>query len=83
MNWLMTLAQCAHWFDPFIWLTLARMRADREMAADAVVVESAKPGEALGLRPHPREPLGGASPSAAPPLSPSVSSNAVPVSEGE
>ena len=47
MNWLMTLAQCAHWFNPFVWLALARMRADREMAADALVVDSAEPGEAL------------------------------------
>ncbi len=37
-NWLMTLLQIAHWFNPLIWLASARMRADRELACDALAL---------------------------------------------
>jgi len=39
VNWLMAAAQCLHWFNPLAWLALARMRADREAATDACVLE--------------------------------------------
>lgn len=37
-NWLATLAQALHWFNPFVWLALRAMRADMEQACDARVL---------------------------------------------
>lgn len=37
-NWLMTLLQIVHWFNPVIWLASSRMRADRELACDALAL---------------------------------------------
>jgi beta-lactamase regulating signal transducer with metallopeptidase domain len=31
---LLHLAWCAHWFNPVVWFSLRRLRADRELAAD-------------------------------------------------
>jgi beta-lactamase regulating signal transducer with metallopeptidase domain len=39
LNWLATLIQIVHWFNPVIWFALARMRADREIACDALALE--------------------------------------------
>jgi bla regulator protein blaR1 len=39
LNWLATLIQILHWFNPVIWFALARMRADREIACDALALE--------------------------------------------
>ncbi len=38
VNWLMAFLQILHWFNPVIWLAFARMRADRELATDALVL---------------------------------------------
>lgn len=38
LNWLMTLAGALHWFNPLAWLSLQRLRADREMVRDAQVL---------------------------------------------
>lgn len=38
LNWLMTLLQCVHWFNPAVWFAFARMRADRELACDALAL---------------------------------------------
>ncbi|MBE7499629.1 MAG: redoxin domain-containing protein [Verrucomicrobiales bacterium] len=38
VNWLTTLLQLAHWFNPLVWLAFQRMRADSELACDAVVL---------------------------------------------
>jgi beta-lactamase regulating signal transducer with metallopeptidase domain len=38
VNWLAALLQILHWFNPAIWLAFARMRADRELATDALVL---------------------------------------------
>lgn len=35
INWLMTFLQALHWFNPLVWYAFSRMRAEREMAADA------------------------------------------------
>jgi beta-lactamase regulating signal transducer with metallopeptidase domain len=40
-NWLGTLLQIVHWFNPLIWLAFARWRADRELACDALALETA------------------------------------------
>jgi len=41
LNWLVTLLQIGHWFNPLIWLGFARWRADRELACDALALEAA------------------------------------------
>ena len=38
VNWLTACLQILHWFNPVIWLAFARMRADRELATDALVL---------------------------------------------
>ena len=38
VNWLMTVLQVLHWFNPFVWLAFGRMRIDREQACDALVL---------------------------------------------
>jgi beta-lactamase regulating signal transducer with metallopeptidase domain len=38
VNWLMTGLQILHWFNPLIWFGFARIRADRELACDALVL---------------------------------------------
>jgi hypothetical protein len=38
LNWLTTLLQVLHWFNPVIWFAFARMRADREEACDALAL---------------------------------------------
>jgi len=45
LNWLITLLQALHWFNPVLWLGFARMRADRELACDALALAVA-PDEA-------------------------------------
>jgi len=37
-DWLLALLRLIHWFNPVIWLALARCRADRELARDAMVL---------------------------------------------
>ena len=44
LNWLATALQVLHWFNPLVWLAGVRMRADRELACDALALETA--GEA-------------------------------------
>lgn len=41
LNWLITLLQVVYWFNPVIWFAFARMRADREMACDAMALARA------------------------------------------
>lgn len=41
INWLMTVLQTLHWFNPFVWLAFSRMRADRESACDALALTCA------------------------------------------
>ncbi|HNQ72859.1 MAG TPA: M56 family metallopeptidase [Verrucomicrobiota bacterium] len=41
LNWLITLLQIGHWFNPLIWLGFARWRTDRELACDALALEAA------------------------------------------
>jgi beta-lactamase regulating signal transducer with metallopeptidase domain len=44
-NWLMTLLQALHWFNPLVWYGFYRMRADRELARDAAVLARFRPEE--------------------------------------
>ena len=45
LNWLLTALQVAHWFNPLVWLAFHRMRADRELACDAMALACAEPHE--------------------------------------
>ncbi len=38
LNWLTSVLETLHWFNPLIWLAGARMRTDRELACDAMVL---------------------------------------------
>lgn len=48
MTWVMALLQVLHWFNPVLWLAFARMRADRELACDALVLSRSRDDEAVG-----------------------------------
>lgn len=41
VNWLMTLMQVMHWFNPLVWYGFFRMRTDRELACDALALSHA------------------------------------------
>src|SRR5437667_11569040 len=45
INWLVSVAQALHWFNPLLRLAFARMRADREMACDALALARMEQGE--------------------------------------
>lgn len=47
-NWLLSVLQAVHWFNPLIWFAFARLRADRELACDAMVLDHAGPGASRG-----------------------------------
>lgn len=38
INWLISVLQVLHWFNPALWFAFARMRADRELACDALAL---------------------------------------------
>jgi len=41
LGWLVCLLQVLHWFNPLLWFAFRRMRADQEMAADALALATA------------------------------------------
>lgn len=45
INWLMIIAQSLHWFNPLVWLTLRRLRADQELLCDEAVMRVLRPEE--------------------------------------
>jgi beta-lactamase regulating signal transducer with metallopeptidase domain len=45
VNWLITLFQALHWLNPALWFAFNRMRADREMACDAMALSCAGEGD--------------------------------------
>jgi hypothetical protein len=44
-GWLTLELQSIHWFNPLVWLAFYRLRADRELACDALVLSYARTGE--------------------------------------
>ncbi|MHC4540893.1 MAG: M56 family metallopeptidase [Planctomycetota bacterium] len=38
LGWLTSLLQVLHWFNPLVWFAFHRMRTDRELACDALVL---------------------------------------------
>jgi bla regulator protein BlaR1 len=45
INWLATVLQIVHWFNPAVWYAFHRMRTDRELACDALVLSRLRPEE--------------------------------------
>jgi beta-lactamase regulating signal transducer with metallopeptidase domain len=48
MTWVMAVLQVLHWFNPVVWLAFARMRVDRELACDALVLSCGRDEETVG-----------------------------------
>lgn len=44
-NWALVLLQALHWFNPAVWFAFKRLRTERELACDAIVLSVLKPGE--------------------------------------
>jgi beta-lactamase regulating signal transducer with metallopeptidase domain len=42
VNWLATLLQSLHWFNPLIALAFSRLRAERELACDELVLDASE-----------------------------------------
>ncbi|NQV35265.1 MAG: hypothetical protein HQ515_21405, partial [Phycisphaeraceae bacterium] len=40
LGWFMLLAQVLHWFNPLVWYSFYRMRTDRELACDFMVLSA-------------------------------------------
>jgi beta-lactamase regulating signal transducer with metallopeptidase domain len=47
LNWLVTLLQVLHWFNPLVWYACHRLRSDREAACDAAVLSSIGPSQSI------------------------------------
>jgi Tol biopolymer transport system component/beta-lactamase regulating signal transducer with metallopeptidase domain len=45
IGWLISVLQVLHWFNPLVWLAFRRMRADRELACDALVLDRTRSDE--------------------------------------
>ncbi len=45
LGWVMVVLQVLHWFNPLVWLAFNRMRADRELACDGLVLSTAHADE--------------------------------------
>jgi TonB family protein len=45
LGWLTAVLQALHWFNPLIWWAFARMRDDREAAADALALQRMQNGD--------------------------------------
>lgn len=46
-NWLGSVAIAIHWMNPLVWLAIHKMKADRELACDACVLNALDPREVL------------------------------------
>ncbi len=45
VGWLTLGLQAIHWFNPLVWLAFHRLRADRELACDALALSCTRAGE--------------------------------------
>src|ERR1051325_6353759 len=45
INWLISILNMLHWFNPMVWLAFSRIRAERELACDELVLKSSQPDE--------------------------------------
>ena len=46
VNWIMTILQALHWFNPLVWFAFYRARSERELACDAMTLSHGREGEA-------------------------------------
>jgi len=51
LGWLTSILQVLHWFNPFVWLAFYKMRVDRELACDALVLARLTSGGLARTRP--------------------------------
>ncbi len=42
ISWITSILQIMHWFNPLVWFAFAKMRVDREMACDSLVLSYIK-----------------------------------------
>jgi beta-lactamase regulating signal transducer with metallopeptidase domain/thiol-disulfide isomerase/thioredoxin/protocatechuate 3,4-dioxygenase beta subunit len=45
VHWLVEVLQVFHWFNPMLWFAFRQMRADRELATDALALSCARESE--------------------------------------
>ncbi|MHC4740672.1 MAG: M56 family metallopeptidase, partial [Planctomycetota bacterium] len=45
VGYLVSILQILHWFNPLVWLAFSRLRADRELACDALALSTMESGE--------------------------------------
>lgn len=48
VNWVLSVAQAIHWFNPLIWFAAARIREERELACDELALSCLEEEERLG-----------------------------------
>lgn len=48
VNWLLSIAQAVHWFNPFVWLATSRIREERELACDELTLSCLEEEERIG-----------------------------------
>ena len=41
LNWVMSVLQAIHWFNPAVWFAFSRLRVERELACDEIALEIA------------------------------------------
>lgn len=52
VNWLLSAVTAVHWFNPIVWLCVRRVRADRELACDELVLASSRDQAAVPAYGH-------------------------------
>ena len=45
VNWVILLARSVHWFNPLVWAAMRRLRGERELVCDAMVMAGLGPEE--------------------------------------
>jgi beta-lactamase regulating signal transducer with metallopeptidase domain len=48
VNWLVNAVRAIHWFNPLVWLAVARIQEERELACDELTLSCLHPHERLG-----------------------------------
>jgi beta-lactamase regulating signal transducer with metallopeptidase domain len=48
VSWILSAIQALHWFNPFVWFAMARIREERELACDELALSCLEEGERLG-----------------------------------
>lgn len=48
VNWLLSFVQALHWFNPFVWYAMARIREERELACDELALSCLEEEERVG-----------------------------------